>query len=56
MDCLSPSPSAETCSRWRCGDVFQFRRGVRNVSLKNIQALAKALDVPMAGLMEGIDS
>lgn len=36
--------------------VSGVERGVRNVSLRNIHALARALDVPIAELMEGIES
>lgn len=32
-----------------------IERGLRNVSLRNIELIAKALDVSMAELMQGID-
>lgn len=32
-----------------------IERGLRNVALRNIEALAKALEVPMSGLFENMD-
>ena len=36
--------------------VSGVERGVRNVSLKNIAVIAKALEVPLAKLMEELDN